>query len=568
MKPNDKVNGQIALKKAVIYLRVSTEEQVDNYSLDNQEDICRKEAVRRGYEVIMMFREEGRSAKDIVGRPVLIQLIEYCRKKSNKINAVFVYRLDRISRQTSDYLAIRKKLAESEVKILSATEPTGNSPTEKLVETMLAAFGQLDNDIRGERAKTGLRSRFLEGLISTPPPFGYLLQSGYVVKDPVNFDKMQEAWKLMATGTKSIKEMVVIINSWKLINRQGKLHKMIPSTMSRIFRSKFYMGVLTSNRYSDEVKGQHTPMVTEEQFFRVQAILDGRNPNKIALSHRMRDNPVFPLRRITKCGKCGATMTGYWSQGRNQKYSYYRCGKFCTGKAVKTEVLEGKVLDEMKKITPTQENLELLINFIQTHYYKRLARLNKLRAEADGEIAKLYDLRKQLVEKNLSGVYSDEIFKEQIGMVEDKILVAQIAKHDETFEKYDINKLTDFIKTLLADLSLAYKKSDISQKKALLGALFPSGLVWNYNELAHPEIRALYQSMSTFSEVPIASGGERGIRTPDDLAAMLVFKTSPINHSGISPWRRVPESNRRSRCFADTRVSSSPTRQIPIFYLN
>ena len=100
-------------KRAIIYLRVSTEEQVDNFSLDTQEEICRREAEKRGYEVVDMFREEGRSAKTILGRPVLISLLEYCRKNKNKIHAVFVYRLDRISRQTADYLAIRKKLLEN-----------------------------------------------------------------------------------------------------------------------------------------------------------------------------------------------------------------------------------------------------------------------------------------------------------------------------------------------------------------------------------------------------------------------------------------------------------------------
>ena len=102
--------NQSIIKRAVIYLRVSTEEQVDNYSLDTQEDICRKEALRRGYEIVMIFREEGRSAKTINGRPVLIQLIEYCRNKSNKIGAVFVYRLDRVSRPTSHYFSLLHKL--------------------------------------------------------------------------------------------------------------------------------------------------------------------------------------------------------------------------------------------------------------------------------------------------------------------------------------------------------------------------------------------------------------------------------------------------------------------------
>src|SRR5258706_399 len=81
-----------------------------------------------------LFREEGRSAKTIIGRPTLLNLLEYSRKNKNKIQALFIYRLDRISRITADYLAIRKKLAETGVMIISATEPTGDSPTEKLVE--------------------------------------------------------------------------------------------------------------------------------------------------------------------------------------------------------------------------------------------------------------------------------------------------------------------------------------------------------------------------------------------------------------------------------------------------
>ena len=55
-------------KYAVLYLRVSTEEQVDNYSLSSQEEICKKEAAKRGYQVIKVFKEEGRSAKNIYCR--------------------------------------------------------------------------------------------------------------------------------------------------------------------------------------------------------------------------------------------------------------------------------------------------------------------------------------------------------------------------------------------------------------------------------------------------------------------------------------------------------------------
>ncbi|MEJ0073067.1 MAG: recombinase family protein [Candidatus Saccharibacteria bacterium] len=182
-----------APKQAVLYLRVSTEEQVDNYSLDTQADICKKEAERRGLTILETFREEGRSAKTIRDRPTLIEMLEYSRVHKKDIDAVIVYRLDRISRQTADYLAIRKKLADFDIQLISASEPTGDTPTERFIETMLAGFAQMDNDVRGERSRNGMKARFLSGLHNGSVPLGYMKRDGYAVKNPENFTIMQQA---------------------------------------------------------------------------------------------------------------------------------------------------------------------------------------------------------------------------------------------------------------------------------------------------------------------------------------------------------------------------------------
>lgn len=495
-------------KKAVIYLRVSTEEQVDNFSLDTQEEICRREAQKRNYDVIEIFREEGRSAKSIIGRPVLINLLEYCRKNKGRIQAVFVYRLDRISRITADYLAIRKKLAENGVSIISSTEPTGDSPTEKLVETILAGFAQLDNDIRSERAKNGLRARYLSGLISGKPPLGYIFQAGYAVKDPETWDKMKNAWDLMATGTKSTREMAEIMNGWGLREvRAKKAHLLRSQTVCRIFRLKFYSGILSSITYPEEVKGQHVPMITEEQFYKVQAIIDGRNPNKIALARRTFENPDLPLRRIVKCARCGWGLTGAYSRGEHGgRYPYYWCSKKCNHKCIPVKDLENALIEAMKKVEPKKERLDLFIEFLYKNYHQRLARLTKIKNDADSEIERLKELRKTLVEKNLSGVYSDEVFKEQSAMIEEKITRAQIIKNDATINNYNIDAVTTFTKTILADLGEAYRRSNIKQLKVLLGSMFPDGVAWDYTGTLNPKISPLYQYIQTFSEASAPYG--------------------------------------------------------------
>ncbi len=502
-------------KKAIIYLRVSTEEQVDNFSLETQENICRTEAEKRGFEIVETFREEGRSAKNIIGRPVLISLLEYCRKNKKLIKALLVYRLDRISRVTGDYLAIRKKLSENGVSIISATEPTGDGPTEKLVETILAGFAQLDNDIRSERAKNGMRARFLSGMVvNGRVPLGYSLGGGQTVKDPESWNSMQKAWDLMATGTKSISEMTKIMNDWGLKENFNKRKYAIrPNRVQVLFRNKFYMGILCSKTYSDEVKGRHIPMITEDLFYKVQAIIDGRNPNKVALARRNHENPAFPLRRIIKCAGCGKGLTGAWTKGHGGRYAYYWCSTRCNRKCIAVKKLEGSLVNLLKEITPKDECLNMFIHYIYNFYQERYTTLQKMKNNANSEIDQLKNLRKTLVEKNMSGIYSDEVFKEQNTILEEKIVRAHISKEESIIDKYSIEEVTSFIKTMLADLGESYRRSNLSQVKVMLGLIFPAGLFWDPNGTLNHQISPIYQAIRSLDAKGALQSGVDRIRT-------------------------------------------------------
>ena len=498
--------------KSVVYLRVSTEDQVENYSLDTQESICKKEAEKRGTEILKTFREEGKSAKTISGRPALLEMLAFCQKNKKVVDMIIVYRLDRVSRQTADYLAIRKKLAECEIKLVSATEPTGNSPTEKFVETMLAGFAQMDNDVRGERSKNGMRARLMAGLSNGYVPLGYLNQSGYATKDPATFEKIEAAWKLFGGGKKTLREMAVIMakQGIKGGNRNGKETVLYPQMLNRIFRNKFYTGKVVSKKYGIEVQGQHAPMITEELFYKVQAILDGRNTNiAIPLARKNRDNADFPLRRIVKCNKCGASITGGWSKGRNKHYAYYFCPKGCKGSTVAVGKLETFMIGLIEKVALKPNAIELLIAYLRRKYFERIASLQKRREQADSELKKLYGFRQALIEKNLSGIYSDEIFKEQNKMIEEKVKDIQYTKNDELIEKYNLEAIIIFIRRKLSNLPETYTNSDLGQKRVLLGSIFSSGLVYSENTYLNPSINRYYIALSDLSEpcVRFGSGG-------------------------------------------------------------
>lgn len=467
-------------KKAVLYLRVSTEEQVDNFSLGTQEEICKKEAERQHLKVDKIFREEGKSAKTIVGRQKLIKLLEYCRKNKARIKAVIVYRLDRVSRDTYDYLAVRKKLSDCGISIVSASEPTGDGPTEKLIETILAGFAQLDNDIRSERAKNGMYARFKAGLTSSIPPLGYIKMNGFVLKDDASFDKVKKGWELMATGTKSSREMAEIMNKWGFKRaKNGKRLKITYKFLLRLFRSKFYTGILYSPLYKEESQGQHVPMITIETFQKVQEVLDGRSSLKLHKIKHDVHHEDFPLRRFIKCSRCNYYFIGSWSTGRGGRYPYYYCAHCKGSRYTPREVLHGAFYELLREIDANKLRLlaTMLVTKIQQH---RLRRLKERERITSNQIHRLTEQKQGMIDKNLAGVYPDDVFKEQYPLIEQQLKNLSILNTSLPFDQYKIDGVRQHILENLSDLPKAFEQCDLKGKRTIMGLLFPNGLVWNY----------------------------------------------------------------------------------------
>lgn len=111
------------MKSAVLYIRVSTEEQAKHgFSVETQTNTCLEFAQRQGYTIKKIYVEEGLSAKDLK-RPEAQKLLKYCDCAKNNVQAIIVWRLDRLSRFNVDYHGtIRPILMNRNIKLLSATE--------------------------------------------------------------------------------------------------------------------------------------------------------------------------------------------------------------------------------------------------------------------------------------------------------------------------------------------------------------------------------------------------------------------------------------------------------------
>ena len=163
------------------------------------------------------------------------------------------------------------------------------------------------------------------------------------------------------------------------------------------------------------------------------------------------------------------------------------------------------------KIALKEKVIELLVAFIRKRYFERIATLQKRREQADSKLNKLYEFRQALIEKNLSGVYSDEIFKEQNKVVEKKVENIQVAKNDELIQKYNLEAIILFIRTKMLNLSKTYKDSDLGQKHVLVGSIFPSGLIYPELGYLNPTISQYYNALSDLSKPCVQFGSRGGI---------------------------------------------------------
>ena len=89
------------------------------------------------------------------------------------------------------------------------------------------------------------------------------------------------------------------------------------------------------------------------------------------------------------------------------------------------------------------------------------------------------------------------------------------AKSDSTLDKYDINKLSDFIKETLSDLGETYRRSTVPQIKALIGSIFPNGITYNQNGTLNHTINPMYQAILSIDTQGVSFGVEDGTRTRD-----------------------------------------------------
>lgn len=287
------------------YCRVSTENQIENYSIDEQKERLEAFCKAKGWSKPEMFIDPGFSGGTL-DRPALRNLLE--NVKRGKFGTVVVYKLDRLSRSQKDTLyLIEDVFNKYDVSFVSVCEnfDTG-TPFGKAMIGILSVFAQLEKDQITERFTMGRIGRAKNGLFhgGGNAPTGYVYVNGHLEVNEYEAVQVREVFERFLNG-ESIhaiqRAMDEKYGGWSTSTR-----------VYNILRNSLYIGKVKFGGV--EYDGEHVPIIDPERFYETQRLMSGHKSEN-AQKTPFRAN--FLLSGLVVCGNCGARYHG--------NHGYYKC---------------------------------------------------------------------------------------------------------------------------------------------------------------------------------------------------------------------------------------------------
>lgn len=340
------------VKRCYIYTRVSTSMQVDGFSLEAQKERLKRYAEFQEMVVAGEYSDEGKSGKNIEGRPEFQRMLHDIESGKDKVDFVLVFKLSRFGRNAADVLGSLQRMQDFGVNLICVEDGIDSSKDSgKLMISVLSAVAEIERENILVQTMEGRRQKAREGKWNGGfAPYGYKLVDGYlqIAEDEVEviriiFDKYVST-NMGAPGIASY------------LNDHGYIKKKRQNNTLDVFSTSFVRGVLENPIYAGKLAygrrktekipgtrnqfhiveqkefpvydGAHEGIISEEVWQQAQKKRLSSSCTWEKVYHPERENLLSGLLR---CPICGAGMYGNVNRKRKKdgtfykEYYYYAC---------------------------------------------------------------------------------------------------------------------------------------------------------------------------------------------------------------------------------------------------
>ncbi|RIO60016.1 cassette chromosome recombinase CcrB [Staphylococcus hominis] len=478
------------MKKKLVggYIRVSTERQVEGYSIEGQitqiEQYCRF----NGYELVDIYADRGISGKSM-NRPELQRMLNDA--KNGKLDCVMVYKTNRLARNTSDLLTIVEELHRQNVEFFSLSERMEvKNSTGKLMLQILASFSEFERNTILENIYTGQRQRALEGYYQGNLPLGYNNIPDNKKELMINQHEANIVKYIFESYAKGhgYRKIANALNHKGYVTKKGNPFSI--SAVTYILSNPFYIGKIQFAKYKDWndkrrkglndkpviAEGKHTPIISQSLWDKVQA-----RKKQVSEKPQVHGKGTNILTGLISCPQCSAPMaasntTNTLKDGTKKRIRYYSCSNFrnkgskvCSANSVRADVIEKYVMDQILEIVKSDKVLKQVVERVNQENQVDVAALNHDIAYKQQQFDEISTKLKNLIQTIEDNPDLTSTLKPTIHQYETQLndITNQInqLKHQQNQEKpfYDTKQIAALLQRIFQNI----ESMDKSQLKAL-----------------------------------------------------------------------------------------------------
>ena len=456
-------------RKVAVYARVSTEHEAQLSALENQKDWYKPIIAQHPeWDIVRMYTDEGITGTSAQKRPQFMKMIEDAG--DGEFDLILTREVARFARNTVDTLQYTRSLKAKGVEVFFINDNIKTFDGDgELRLTIMATLAQDESRKTSIRVKCGQQTSMDNGVFYGN---GNILGYDRVGKDMVinpeqaKTVRMIYDWYLDGVGIRAIK--------FKL-EQAGRLTAMgksnwHESNISKILQNSFYCGIITYHKeYTPDfleqkkirnfgeieltkTRGTHEPIITEEEFERVQEMMAKRRkelPNNGAGKRRQigekQPGDVWTELLICECGH--KFNRKVWHRVEDDVQYGYQCYSSIRTGTVTTRMRKGLPIDDICK-TPMIAGwkLQMMVKNIFREYLHNTAEVlalaeamlekhiddeepqtdnNRLIEQKQAEAEKLNKRLHSLIEMRADGEITRDIFKAKKQEIEDRLIAIQ-----------------------------------------------------------------------------------------------------------------------------------------------
>ena len=384
-----------AQRRAVAYIRESTEEQAEGYSPAAQRQAITRYADDHDLDLVGEYVDYQSGWRGADKRPQFQRLM--ADATDGCFDVVLVYHTSRFARNQLEARRYKQLLRDRlGVAVVSVTQPLGQDPadpTSFLSESIHEVFDEYYSVSLSFWTRAGLREKARQGHLTGTLPWGYQRDAAtrQVTTDPENARLVRELFERYAQGGESDRTLAAWLNLQGA--RTTKNRPFSKDTVRELLLNNAYAGYVSHRRQkTGAIRGHHPPIITDELYDQVQRL----RAAKTTTLHPGRPSAIgYALSKLLRCERCGAPMHG--SRGSTTKHRRYYCATRrnhagCDQPLALADDLETEILTYLAALTPPAAVQAEILRRLEHHHPSEAADATQQAARLRGQLERLKDL--------------------------------------------------------------------------------------------------------------------------------------------------------------------------------